>query len=86
MSIDSLKYIYNKKKKNSCQPYISSYYITSELYMSHSNTNTRNNNPFQNNNNNDNNDNNNDNNCNNNSNNQNNNKNYNNSNDSEDIN
>ena len=60
---------------NSCQPYISSYYITSELHISRSNTNTRNNDPFQNNNNNDNNDNNNDNISNNNNNNNNNNKN-----------
>ena len=37
-------------------PYISSYFITSELYIRPSNTNTRNNGPIQNNNNNNNND------------------------------
>ena len=48
-------------------PYISSYFITSELYIRPSNTNTRNNDPIQNNSNNNNNDNNNNNNNNNNS-------------------
>ena len=47
-------------------PYISSYFITLELYIRLSNTNTRNNDPIQNNNNNDNNNNNNNNNDNNN--------------------
>ena len=46
-------------------PYISSYFITSELHIRPSNTNTRSNNPIQNNNNNNNNDKNNDNNHNN---------------------
>ena len=50
-------------------PYISSYFITSELYIRPSNTNTRNNDPIQNNNSNNNNDNTNNNNNNNNNNN-----------------
>ena len=50
-------------------PYINSYFITSELYVRSSNTNTRNNDPIQNNNKNNNNDKNNDNNSNNNNNN-----------------
>ena len=49
-------------------PYISSYFITSELYIRPSNTNTRNNDPIQNNNSNNNNDNTNNNNNNNNNN------------------
>ena len=61
-------------------PYISSYFITSELYIRASNTNFRNNDPIQNNNNNNDNDNNNNNNNNNNNSNNNNNNNNNNDN------